>query len=65
MSDPVALAVLVVLLALNAYFVAAEFAMVAARRHHVEPAAAEGSRLARVAMRSIDDLSTSLATTQL
>ena len=35
MSDPVALAVLVVLLALNAYFVAAEFAMVASRRHHV------------------------------
>lgn len=65
MSDLAALAVLVLLLVANAYFVAAEFAMVAARRDHVEPLAARGNGLARVAMRSIDDLSNSLATTQL
>ena len=39
MSTGTALFVLVLLLALNAYFVAAEFAMVTARRDQVEPRA--------------------------
>ena len=65
MSDSTALFVLLLLLVGNAYFVAAEFAMVAARRDHVEPAAAEGNTFARMSLRSIDELSNSLATTQL
>lgn len=65
MSDMTALGVLVLLLVGNAYFVAAEFAMVAARRDHVEPAAANGSTFARMSLRSVDELSNSLATTQL
>ena len=51
MSDTTALGVLVLLLVGNAYFVAAEFAMVAARRDHVEPAAANGSTFARMSLR--------------
>lgn len=65
MNDYIALAVLLFLLLGNAYFVAAEFAMVAARRDHVEPKAAEGSGPARLALRAVDELSNSLATTQL
>lgn len=65
MNDYIALIVLLFLLIGNAYFVAAEFAMVAARRDHVEPKAAEGSGPARLALRAVDELSNSLATTQL
>ena len=50
MSTGVALAVSVVLLVLNGFFVAAEFAIVAAKRHRLEERAAEGSRPARAAL---------------
>lgn len=65
MNDLTALLVLLLLLLGNAYFVGAEFSMVAARRDHVEPSAARGNRLARLSLRAIDELSNSLATTQL
>ena len=39
-----------VLIAINAYFVATEFALVAAKRHRLELAAATGSRAARAAL---------------
>lgn len=65
MSDAVAILVLMLLLLGNAFFVGAEFAMVSARRDQLEPRAAEGSRSARSALKGIEDVSTSLAATQL
>lgn len=65
MSDAVAILVLMLLLLGNAFFVGAEFAMVSARRDQLEPRAADGSRAARSALKGIEDVSTSLAATQL
>lgn len=65
MSDGVAILVLVLLLAGNAFFVGAEFAMVSARRDQIEPRAAEGGTAARWTLRGITDVSVSLAATQL
>lgn len=56
---------LVLLLALNAWFVAAEFAMVSARRDQIEPDAVSGSTSAKYALRGIENVSVSLAATQL
>jgi CBS domain containing-hemolysin-like protein len=60
-----ALLVSVVLLALNGFFVAAEFALVAAKQHRLERAAGEGSRGARVALAGTRSLSMMLAGAQL
>lgn len=65
MSTGTALFVLVLLLALNAYFVAAEFAMVTARRDQVEPRALQGSTAAKLTLKGIENVSISLAATQL
>ncbi|MFF0945321.1 hemolysin family protein [Kocuria sp. CPCC 205300] len=65
MSEGLAILVLVLLLGGNAFFVAAEFAMVSARRDQIEPKAAAGSSAAKVALKGIEDVSTSLAATQL
>ncbi|ROZ61768.1 HlyC/CorC family transporter [Kocuria soli] len=65
MSDALAVLVLVLLLLGNAFFVGAEFAMVSARRDQLEPRAADGSGAARSALKGIEDVSTSLAATQL
>jgi CBS domain containing-hemolysin-like protein len=54
----------VVLIASSAFFVAVEFALIAARRHRLEDAAA-GSRSARAALRSTTELSVLLAGSQL
>jgi CBS domain containing-hemolysin-like protein len=48
----------VLLLVLNGFFVAAEFALVAAKRHRLEQAAATGSRAARAALAGSRELST-------
>ena len=56
---------LVVLLAVNAFFVAAEFAVVAARRSQIEPRAEAGSWAAKVALGAMEKASLMLATTQL
>ena len=56
---------LILLLALNAWFVAAEFAMVSARRDQIEPDAVSGSTSAKYALRGIENVSASLAATQL
>ncbi|MEE2031963.1 hemolysin family protein [Rhodococcus chondri] len=65
MSNPwVVLAVTVVLIASSAFFVAVEFALIAARRHRLEDAAAD-SRAARAALRSASELSVLLAGSQL
>ena len=50
----------VVLLALNGFFVAAEFALIAAKRHRLEQAA-ETSRAARAAVAGVRELSLMLA----
>jgi CBS domain containing-hemolysin-like protein len=59
------LAVSLVLLVLNAFFVAAEFALVASKRHRLEQAAAGGSRAARSALAGVRELSMMLAGAQL
>jgi CBS domain containing-hemolysin-like protein len=53
------------LVALNGFFVAAEFALVKVRPTQIEPMAAEGSRRARVARHMIHHLDAYLSATQL
>ena len=55
----------IMLLALNALFVAAEFALISARRTELEPAAKAGSRTARLALRAIENLTPAIAAIQL
>ncbi|WP_280402538.1 hemolysin family protein [Nocardia carnea] len=65
MSNPgVVVAVTVGLIAASAFFVAVEFALIAARRHRLEDAAPD-SRAARAALRSASELSVLLAGSQL
>lgn len=56
---------LVVLLAGNAFFVASEFAVVAARRAQIEPAANAGSKRAKKALWAMENATLMLATSQL
>ena len=56
---------LVILLAVNAFFVAAEFAIIAARRSQIEPRAEAGSRAAKTALWAMEHATLMLATTQL
>ncbi|WP_416900584.1 hemolysin family protein [Micromonospora echinospora] len=65
MSTGLALITSVVLLALNAFFVAAEFALVASKRYRLEQAAAGGGRAARAALDGVRELSLMLAGAQL
>ncbi|MDQ3406464.1 MAG: hemolysin family protein [Actinomycetota bacterium] len=65
MSTGWALVISVVLLIVNAFFVAAEFALVASKRHRLEEAAAAGSRAARAAVDGTRELSMMLAGAQL
>ncbi|MFE6282623.1 hemolysin family protein [Streptomyces sp. NPDC057877] len=65
MSFPMALFVTVLLLIGSGFFVAAEFALVAAKRHRMERAAAEGQRGAKAALAGMRELSLMLAGAQL
>lgn len=65
MSLPLGLLLTAVLLVGNGLFVAAEFALVAAKRPKLEHAAAQGSRAAAVAVAGIRELSLMLAGAQL
>ncbi|MFT4084245.1 MAG: hemolysin family protein [Nocardioides sp.] len=65
MSTPFALVVGLVLLLLNALFVGAEFALVASRRSQIEPAAQAGSRLARITLAAMENVSLMMAGAQL
>lgn len=56
---------LVVLLAVNAFFVAAEFALVSARRAQIEPKAQAGSRRAKTTLWAMEHTTLMLATCQL
>ncbi|GAA1533463.1 hemolysin family protein [Actinomadura kijaniata] len=65
MSNPwVVLAATVAIIALSAFFVAVEFALIAAKRHRLEDAAPT-SRSARAALRSASELTVLLAGAQL
>ena len=64
MSTPAALALTVLLLLGNAFFVGAEFALVSARRTRVEPRARAGSRMARTTLRAMEDLTSVIAAAQ-
>ena len=65
MSPVPALILAFVLLVLNGLFVASEFSLILARRTQLEPAAAAGSRTARMALRGIENLTTAIAAAQL
>ncbi len=65
MSDVLSLLVLVALLLGNAFFVAAEFALVTARPDQLEPRAAAGSARARKTIRAMRNVSAMMAGAQL
>jgi CBS domain containing-hemolysin-like protein len=65
MSPAVALPVAVLLLAGNAFFVAAEFALISARRSQIEPKARAGSRLARSTLQALERMPLMIAGIQL
>lgn len=55
----------VVLLAANAFFVGAEFALISARRSQIEPRAQAGSRMARITLAAMERVSEMMAGAQL
>lgn len=65
MSDLTAVLIAVFLLAANAFFVGAEFALISARRTQIEPRVAEGSRAARTTLRAMESVSLVMAGAQL
>ncbi|UED85227.1 hemolysin family protein [Streptomyces profundus] len=65
MSPGMAAAITLVLLVGSGFFVAAEFALVAAKRHRVEAAVADGQRGAKAALSGMQELSLMLAGAQL
>ncbi len=65
MSDWWGIFWLVILLLANAFFVAAEFAVISARRSQIEPRAEAGSKRARTAMYAMEHVTLMLATCQL
>ncbi|MCU1438684.1 MAG: hypothetical protein JWP66_1771 [Naasia sp.] len=65
MSDWAGIGWLVVLLVINAFFVAAEFAVISARRSQIEPLAERGKRSAKTALFAMEHATLMLATTQL
>ncbi|MFB7941479.1 hemolysin family protein [Streptomyces sp. NPDC127049] len=65
MSFPMALFITVLLLIGSGFFVAAEFALVAAKRHRIEKAVADGQRGAKAALAGMRELSLMLAGAQL
>lgn len=65
MGDYGALILGLVLLALNAFFVGSEFALVSARRTQIEPRAEAGSAMARTTLRAMENVSLVMAGAQL
>ena len=60
-----ALTLVIALVMINGFFVAVEFAFTASRRQSLEEEAAEGSRLARMALASMNELPVTFAGAQL
>jgi len=65
MSDLTAVLIAVGLLAMNAFFVGAEFALISARRTQIEPRALGGSRIAKMTLTAIENVSLMMAGAQL
>jgi CBS domain containing-hemolysin-like protein len=65
MSTGWAIGLSLVLLAANAFFVGAEFALISARRSVIEPRAVEGGRRARVTLKAMERVSLMIAGAQL
>jgi CBS domain containing-hemolysin-like protein len=65
MSTTTAVLLAVLLLFGNAFFVAAEFALVSARRTQIEPRAEEGSPFARTTLRAMEHMSLVIGVNQL
>ena len=65
MNSATALLLAVFLLLGNAFFVAAEFALVSARRTQIEPRAEAGNRFARNTLRAMENMSEVIAVNQL
>jgi CBS domain containing-hemolysin-like protein len=65
MSDLSAILLALALLAANAFFVGAEFALISARRTQIEPRAASGSRMARTTLKAMENVSLVMAGAQL
>ncbi len=65
MIDTTAILIAVALLVGNAFFVGAEFALIATRRTQIEPRAAAGSRPARLTLRAMERVSLMMAGAQL
>ncbi|WP_293787238.1 hemolysin family protein [uncultured Aeromicrobium sp.] len=65
MSSWFAVSLTLVLLALNALFVASEFALISARRTQIEPLAQAGRRSARLAIKAMENVTLAMAAAQL
>lgn len=65
MNDWIGLAWLVILLAGNAFFVGAEFAVIAAKRSQIEPLADAGNKRAKISLHAMENATLMLATSQL
>jgi CBS domain containing-hemolysin-like protein len=65
LSISLRLLLVVALVLANGFFVAAEFSIIAVRRTRLEQRANEGSALARLALRSVNNIGSYLAATQL
>ncbi len=65
MSGTGGLLIALLLLAVNAFFVASEFALISTRRSAIEPLVARGSRRARITLRAMERVSILLAGAQL
>src|ERR1700712_3203645 len=65
MSSTTAVLLAVLLILGNAFFVAAEFALVSARRTQIEPRAEEGNRFARTTLRAMENMSLVIGVNQL
>ncbi|MGN0065522.1 MAG: hemolysin family protein [Nocardioides sp.] len=65
MNDYAALLLAVVLLALNAFFVGAEFALLSTRRSQIEPKALAGSGAAKATLAAMENVSAVMAAAQL
>jgi magnesium and cobalt exporter, CNNM family len=64
MSELLLILLVLVLVAVNGFFVAAEFAIVRSRRSRIEQLAGEGNRAARVALDQMDHVDEYVATSQ-
>ncbi len=65
MSIWLAVSISILLLAANAFFVGAEFALISARRSVIEPKAEEGGRIAGITLKAMENVSLMMAAAQL